>query len=63
MEVHKVRKRYLESLSSKGNFDGAVVPPTILSADKEIENQEGNPNALSWVSYKATKNFPPITKL
>ena len=63
MEVHKFRERYLESLSSKGNFDGAVVPPTILSADKEIEDQEGKPNALSWVSYKVTNNFPPITDL
>lgn len=49
VQVHRERLAYLESLKRKGNFDGIILPPTILDAMEEIEQEDGQNWSLTQV--------------
>ncbi|KAL3479166.1 hypothetical protein BJX99DRAFT_268585 [Aspergillus californicus] len=42
VKVHQERLAYLESLQSKGSFDGILLPPTVLDAMEETERDDGD---------------------
>ncbi|KAJ5817857.1 hypothetical protein N7447_007865 [Penicillium robsamsonii] len=41
VQVHRERLAYLEDLKRKGSFDGIILPPTILDAMEEVEDEDG----------------------
>ena len=53
VQVHRERLSYLEGLKRKGNFDNIVLPPTILDAMEEVENENGKTWNLTQVSLPA----------
>ena len=38
-EVHLERLRYLQELEKQGNWEGVIVSPTFLSANKELQSK------------------------
>jgi tetratricopeptide (TPR) repeat protein len=51
VQVHRERLAYLEGLKLKGNFDGIILPPTILDAMEEVEKENGKTWTLTQVSH------------
>ncbi|KAJ5607519.1 hypothetical protein N7537_004138 [Penicillium hordei] len=49
VQVHRERLAYLEDLKSKGSFDGIILPPTILDAMEEMENEDGKTWSLTQI--------------
>jgi hypothetical protein len=49
--LHRERLSYLESLKSKGSFDGIILPPTALDVSQELqrEDEDNSPWTLSQV--------------
>ncbi|CAG7919141.1 unnamed protein product [Penicillium olsonii] len=56
VQVHRERLSYLEGLKRKGNFDNIVLPPTILDAMEEVENENGKTWNLTQIR-KALHDF------
>jgi tetratricopeptide (TPR) repeat protein len=54
VEVHRERLAYLEDLKRKGNFDGIILPPTILDAMEEVEEEDGKNWSLTQVRISRT---------
>ncbi|KAJ5120503.1 uncharacterized protein N7515_009891 [Penicillium bovifimosum] len=44
VQIHRERLAYLEDLKRKGRFDGIILPPTILDAMEEVEEEEDGKN-------------------
>lgn len=51
VQVHRERLAYLEDLKRKGSFDGIILPPTILDAMEEVENEDGTTWSLTQVNH------------
>ena len=51
VQVHRERLAYLEDLKRKGSFDSIILPPTILDAMEEVENEDGKTWSLTQVSH------------
>lgn len=49
VQVHRERLAYLEDLKRKGSFDGIILPPTILDAMEEVEEEDGKNWSLTQV--------------
>ncbi|KAK4870456.1 hypothetical protein LT330_004804 [Penicillium expansum] len=49
VQVHRERLAYLENLKGKGSFDGIILPPTILDAMEEIEDEDGKTWSLTQI--------------
>jgi recombinational DNA repair ATPase RecF len=51
VDLHRERLSYLESLKSKGSFDGIILAPTALDVGQELqrENEDNSPWTLSQV--------------
>ncbi|KAG0157416.1 hypothetical protein PDIDSM_4601 [Penicillium digitatum] len=49
VQVHRERLAYLENLKNKGSFDGIILPPTILDAMEEIEDEDGKTSSLTQI--------------
>ncbi|KAI2731547.1 hypothetical protein CBS147354_656 [Penicillium roqueforti] len=49
VQVHRERLAYLEDLKRKGSFDGIILPPTILDAMEEVENEDGTTWSLTQI--------------
>ncbi|KAL3489273.1 hypothetical protein BJX62DRAFT_156931 [Aspergillus germanicus] len=49
VDLHRERLSYLESLKSKGSFDGIILPPTALDVGQELqrEDEDNSPWTLS----------------
>ncbi|CAG8909301.1 unnamed protein product [Penicillium egyptiacum] len=56
VQVHRERLAYLEDLKRKGSFDGIILPPTILDAMEEVENEDGKTWSLTQIR-KALNTF------
>ena len=57
VQVHRDRLAYLEDLKRQGNFDGIILPPTILDAMEEVESEEGKTWSLTQVSKKKPPKY------
>ncbi|KAJ5496906.1 hypothetical protein N7463_008893 [Penicillium fimorum] len=49
VQVHRERLAYLEDLKRKGSFDGIILPPTILDAMEEVEDEDGKTWSLTQI--------------
>ncbi|KAJ5356360.1 hypothetical protein N7517_010969 [Penicillium concentricum] len=49
VQVHRERLAYLEDLKRKGSFDGIILPPTILDAMEELEDEDGKTWSLTQI--------------
>ncbi|KAJ5200115.1 hypothetical protein N7472_005319 [Penicillium cf. griseofulvum] len=49
VQVHRERLAYLEDLKRKGSFDGIILPPTILDAMEEVEDEDGKASSLTQI--------------
>ncbi|KAJ5558650.1 hypothetical protein N7535_008866 [Penicillium sp. DV-2018c] len=63
VQVHRERLAYLEDLKRKGSFDGIILPPTILDAMEEVENEDGKNWSLTQIrkSLHTFKEANPAT--
>ncbi|KAL8937535.1 MAG: hypothetical protein Q9216_004377 [Gyalolechia sp. 2 TL-2023] len=66
LQVHEERITHLTHLSGKGSFEGIVIPPTYLSAEKELEDQKqlqegkGSGNR-AYSTNDLNEKYPPLS--